>query len=60
MLKTERAPLNMYSYTGKMGIFWHFGNEAVALCEREESWEFSKASVGLSNNIYFPPGKKPP
>lgn len=57
MLKTERAPLNIYSYTGKMGIFWHFGNEAVAPCEREESWDFSKAFIRLSNNTEPPSWK---
>lgn len=42
MLKTERAPLKIHSHIGRMGIFWHFGTEAVALCERERSWDFSK------------------
>lgn len=37
MLKTERAPLKIHYHIGKMGIFWHFGNEAVALCERERA-----------------------
>jgi len=37
MLRTKRVPLNIWTYTGKMGILWHFSNEAVASCEKEES-----------------------
>lgn len=36
----------------------HLGNEAVAPCEKEESWDFSKVFIRLSNNTEPPSWKE--